>query len=484
MLPEDIGFSELAQSATADREYQRLQFLNQLGLFNPESVPVFEEATQTAAYFLKAAICVLGVLDRERLWFKSALGLSRIGLMNHLAASRQLPRAEALCTQVIEQQQPLVLSDASADPAFANCLLVQRYGIRAYLGVPVVAANGHCLGALAVMSLKPREFSEQDVAFLELIARWSISEYERDRLLRQSALLDHAIHRDEPSGWMDSPPFLAPASLSIKSSLLAQMTQELCTPLTSILGMAKVLGQGIYGNLSDKQREYIEIIHSSGQYLLSLVHEIVELGNLDDSRRQLTLSPVDIEMLCQQAIGSLNQAAQRREQHIQLTVEPGNRIWLLDKDKVRQLVYHLVFSVIQASSSGSIVRIHVSRKHNSLNLSVWTSHPWLGDGLPPIEMVRRSAPSAASVEAALEPAVADLWDDDDSLLENTEPATYAETALASMPAEASRQNLGLLLSRHLAELHDGTISVQGSLDEGYRYVVRLPQLQSSLERSS
>jgi light-regulated signal transduction histidine kinase (bacteriophytochrome) len=143
--------------------------------------------------------------------------------------------------------------------------------------------------------------------------------------------------------------------------------------------MANVVGREIYGPLTSKQKEYLEIIQHSGRYLLSLVNEISELGTLDDSTLKLNLTSVDIEMLCQQVINTLEEVANRRAK-ISLSVEPGrSRSWILDKDKVRQLLYHLVLvSVIQTANTGSIIRIHVSHKSDGLNLAVGVSHPWLG----------------------------------------------------------------------------------------------------------
>jgi signal transduction histidine kinase len=454
-------------------EQIRLQALAALGLLETEGVPVFEEATQTAAHFLDASICVLGVLDCDRLWYKSAVGLSRLGLMNSLASTRQLDRAEAFCSQVVETQQVLAIADATHS-VFSDTALVQRYGIRAYLGVPLMTSDGICVGTLAVMAQEPRTFTRKEIDFLQLMARWSMSEFERDRLLRRAP---------QPSLTAEIAP------LSIKASLISQMTQELCTPLTSILGMGSVLSQGIYGTLTEKQQEYIGIIHNSGQYLLSLVNEIVELGALDDSDRALHLTPVDIEMLCQQAIATLNQAAQRREQQIQLTVEPGQRIWLLDKEKVRQMVYHLVFGIIQTSNAGGTLRIHVSRKQADLTLSVWISHPWLGDGLPtdysPRSLSRLALVGAESDfnEYASDSFSSSAWAVDDLTEEYSSYAEPYEAAEEQKQPDVSRQGLGLLLSTHLAELHGGNITVKGSAEEGYRYVVRLPYLRSQVAAS-
>jgi signal transduction histidine kinase len=478
LSPENRLFCRLDSTPDSEREQQRLLTLSNLALLETESVPVFEEATQTAAHFLNAPICVLGLIDRDRQWFKAAVGLSRIGLMNDLASSRQLPRQESFCTHVVDSRQVLAISDATLHPAFADSLLVQRYGIRAYLGVPLIASNGHCIGSLAIMELKARQFSDKEIEFLELTARWSMSEFERNHLLKQHQT--HLMQQPVSSpAWANHTPQSVLAhsvAHSVKVNLISQMTQELRTPLTSILGMASVLGREIYGPLTDKQKEYMEIVRNSGQYLLSLVNEILELGALNDSDRDLNLSPVDVEMLCQQALSAAGQAAQRRDQQIRLTVEPGHRIWLLDKDKVRQMLYHLVFSVIQSSSTDSIIRIHVSRRQQRLNITVWTSHPWLGEGLPQAELysnqLLNSAHSDKMDDAERGWLDADL--DTEPLPKKLLPID--DDSPTGQKRENSRQSLGVMLSRQLAEMHGGRITIQGSSAAGYRYVVTLPQM--------
>ncbi|MCU0566190.1 MAG: GAF domain-containing sensor histidine kinase [Oculatellaceae cyanobacterium Prado106] len=487
MISPDGGLSNKAVMGLERRVSATAQ-----DLLGSEAVPVFEEATQTAAHFLEAAICVLGILDGDRIRYKSAVGLSRLGLMNSLASTRQLLKEEAFCGQVVADQQVVAIADTSTHPTLAEGVLAQRYGIRAYLGVPLVTSTGDCVGTLAVMEQTPRNFTGKEIDFLQLMARWSMSEYERDRLLQQN-------QRNGSFSVATASETSSSSTANLKANLITQMTQELCTPLTSILGMGSVLSQGIYGSLTEKQREYIEIIHNSGQYLMSLVNEIVELGGLNEADRQLNLTPVDIEMLCQQAIATLNQAAQRREQQMQLSVEPGPRIWMLDKDKVRQLIYHLVFSVIQSSSAGGTIRIHVSRKQNDLNIVIWISHPWLGDGLAadmPARSMNRfalsnslsgSRSSSYEEDFAAEPSYTALstWDTEDL---PEEYAAYSDPYDLPPEAEAEpktgdRQNLGLQLSSQLAELHGGTITVKGSSLEGYRYVIQLPQMRGADTKS-
>ncbi len=524
--PENRIFCRLDGLTSAARERKRLAVLRERGLLAAKSVAVFEEATQTAARFLDAPICILGIMTQDKLLLKSAVGLSRVGLMNQLAQSRHLPRHESFCTYVVDSHQVVAIDDTAINPVFASSLLVGYYGIRAYLGAPLLTADGQCLGTLAVMDWEPRCFTSKDIEFLAITARWSLSEFERNRFLEQeytssvawspksSATLGYGERCESnlTTGSRDvSDDVSTSLSLTnaIKVKLLTQLAQQLRTPLTSVMGMASVLGRQIYGPLTSKQKEYLEIIHHSGQHLVSLVDEIVALSFLDETSEKLHLTPVDIELLCQLAINSLLEMAQAKQQQIRLSVEPGSRIWLLDKDKLRQMLYYLVYSVIDSAQVGSEIRIHASRKTDvemqfiaSLQIAVWVSHPWLEDSLPQLYEVVAELPfpspaSASAVSDALETPSGN------AMLESCEPASCyylqpAEEALSNGSVCAafslkqklnntlgdhdSRKSMGLLLSCHLAELHGGQISVQGSIESGYRYVICLPKLESANER--
>lgn len=506
--PENRIFCRLDGLTPIAREQQRLVALRDLGLLEANSVPIFDEATQTAARYLDAPICFLGLMTQDHLLLKAAVGLSRVGLMNQLAQSRQIPRFESFCTYVVDSHQAVAIYDTASNPLFASSLLVGHYGIRAYLGAPLLTADGVSIGTLAVMDSTPRNFTNKDIEFLTITARWTLSEFERNRLLKQeqaTALIQlpyasssqdssKTTNQNKQEDSSDS----VPSTNSIKVKLLTQLTQELRTPLTSVMGMASVLSRQVYGPLTNKQKEYLEIIHRSGQHLVTLVEEIVALGLLNETSQKLNLTSVDIEMLCQQAINSLYDMAQSRQQKIRLSIEPGSRIWLLDKDKIRQMVYYLVFSIIHSAEAGGEVRIHVSRKSKKLKIAVWVSHPWLGEGIPPVY----GGSVASSVPTPVTVTVAESLDS-----VNTETVESPELGRGAIPPlnqlisgasilaaftltqeltktptdHDSRERLGLILSCHLAEIHQGQISVQGSLESGYRYVASLPQLHSMVD---
>jgi len=130
------------------------------------------------------------------------------------------------------------------------------------------------------------------------------------------------------------------------------------------------------------------------------------------------------------------------------------------------------------------VRIHVSRKSKTLNIAVWVSHPWLGDGLPQVEF------NLPLLTNYLDRALADSTDDEteseisDSvvgyqILTSSTLATAWEKLREEKEksdTKTGREILGLILSCNLVEMHGGKITVQGDSKSGYRYVLKLPKL--------
>ncbi|MEG4121616.1 histidine kinase dimerization/phospho-acceptor domain-containing protein [Microcoleus sp. N9_B4] len=274
---------------------------------------------------------------------------------------------------------------------------------------------------------------------------------------------------------------------SIKVKLLNNLAQELLTPLTSVLGMASVLKQEIYGPLTSKQKEYIDVIQDSSRSLRSLVEEILELAELDDSAFTLKRTAVDIETLCQQVVTILSSVASRREQEINLSMGPGSRIWLVDKDKVQQMLHHLIFSIIQSAGAGSVIRVHVSRKEDGINIGVWVFHPWLGESLPHAKLYTDYLLNAGSGSGSPSNSETDSLGLEAQLpTQGSQRLTLAFSELAALVAQnaedsapvlagyGARERLGLLLCCQLVEIQGGQLSIQGTPESGYRYVLWLP----------
>lgn len=447
------------------RQQRRSRTLEQLGLTRGQLSPALHDGVQAVAQFLHTPLALLSLVDDATEQIKAAQGLSQVGLSSPLALTRQLHDDDSLALVVVDSGQPLVLADVYRFPSLATSDLAQHYGVRAYAGVPLVAA-GVCVGVLAVLDTAVRTFTQQDIVFMEMTARWLMAEQERLVSAPGPALPPaHPPVPESPA----SPLNRGLDSLidAVKLHLISQLTQDLRSPLTSVMGMASMLNRQIYGPLTDKQQEYTDIIRSSSQTLMALVDEIVELGSFDHTCQALVPNPVDIQMLGLQIVSAFEQIAERRHQTLQLTVEPGERIWVLDRGKVKQILYHLLFSISQMAGENTTIRLHASRKEGRLHLAVWLSNPWLGEGLPPAALR-----IAHLLTPQYQPVAADLFEPDADDFSQAVVATGYDV----QPGRVQRDALGLLLSQQIANLHQGSITVQGNPDAGYRFVVDLPSL--------
>ncbi len=283
---------------------------------------IFTEATAMATRLTKAPVAILMVTSTSGCQVSSVSGLAKLG---HLPASPdlllELAGLEYCYAQVMSSESGFSVADCHQHPELCRLPLVTVHGIQAYLGLPIVTAAKDRLGTIAILDFKSRRFNNRDIEALEVISRLVASEFER-KLLSQ-AQLDRSINNlhygtvqgfDDPlaaaeygedrhSNSLLSAPAIdlidpddRSADLtalqydlavnghpSIPPKLLADLAQELRTPLTSILGMASVLQQEIYGPLCGKQKDYLGIIHQSGQKLVKIVDEISTLSEIDRS---------------------------------------------------------------------------------------------------------------------------------------------------------------------------------------------------------
>ncbi len=519
--PKNQLFCRLDGLTPSSRKEQRLTTLTELGLLVSEAVPVFEETTQKAASFSSATISILSLAVEDELWFKSAVGLSSIGLTDQLATHRKISLQESFGMYVIDSQQPLVIENTLSNAFFAHSALVQYYGIKTYLGVPLISSSGVCIGALEVMDWTERQFNDRDVDYLTLLARWSLREFEHSRMSK-TQLSQPIIEINQPK-WQQPNSFLQSSISSnepqekvlggksalmkldraevkgdtatnpIKIKLLSQLTQELRTPLTSVIGMASVLSREVYGPLTIKQREYLSIIHDSGQNLIALVDEIVSLGVLGNHGSKIDLVAVDIEMLCQQVINSLADLSKQHQQMLRLSIEPGNRIWSIDKEKIRQALYYLIVSILEMSEPGGEVKIHVSKRNKTLNIAVGVSHPWLGEDFGETKLHSQAVTKALRLNRDLH-QTSDSFDMgvNDIVLSDRQILTSSalmmvineENTVDKNTNKIPRDILGLLFCCHLTELHQGRVVVQGSPNTSYRYLLQFSSAQPSEESNS
>ncbi|MFP4219668.1 MAG: GAF domain-containing protein [Phormidium sp.] len=417
---------------------------------DPNSKRVLQTAVDTVVETLDLPLAWVSLLDERG----QGIHVQRLNTDDStlsLAGCDRYDDSSYFCPRVVQTQQPLVIRDAARTPEYANQPLVQELGVRAYLGVPLMNQRGECFGTLAVIDTAPRSFHPHDITLMELAAESAMLK------LEIAARGSSATPKIEPA---PLPQDQQTSASAVQTQLLDRFLQDLRNPLTSVMGMTSVLNREIYGPLRRKQKEYLDIIHNSGQYMLAMVEEILMLRELTAFDSELSLSPVDLDMLCQQVLNILEPLASRREQQLNLSIEDSDRRWSLDKAKFQQLLYHLVAHLIQNSDLGARLQLRVQRcSSGQLELSLASCQSPQGETLPESELERfgvistTAAPSARGASSLREVSL------------------FGK--LQAKPMQADDPELGLFFACQLVHVQQGTLTIRGSQTDGYRYVVRL-----------
>ncbi|USR90872.1 GAF domain-containing sensor histidine kinase [Phormidium yuhuli AB48] len=427
-----------------------LTILRHNGVLDRNSREIFQTAVETVTQALDLPIAWIWLLDHRDQKIEIQQLTPKDASLSLTGFDRD-NKPSLLCTQVVETQQPLMVRDAARHPEFAHQPLVQEDGVRAYLGVPLLTHRGDCLGTLAVMDTTPRSFSRPEVTLVELAAQVAMLQLEAPSGLTPTP---------KPSPLFQGHPEPEPSASAIHTQLLDRFLQDLRTPLTSVMGMTSVLNREIYGPLRRKQKEYLDIIHNSGQYMLAMVEEILMLRELRELNASQPLSPVDLHMLCQQVLNILNPLASRREQQLLLSIQECDRLWTLDKPKFQQLLYHLVAHLIQISDLGVTLQVWVQRCcSNQVELSLAISDGSEGETLPESELERFGLLPPTDHSSHLVPS------------SQREVSLFGK--LQAKPMQADDPDLGLFFACQLVHVQDGTLTIRGSATQGYRYVVTL-----------
>jgi hypothetical protein len=148
---------------------QRVAVLRKLGLLDTPGEEAFDRLTRFAARRLNVPIALVNLIEDDRQFFKSAVGMGEL---------RELPIHVGVCSRALEAGMPLVIEDARKDPAIASNPIVTDYGLVSYIGHPLSTSTGHGLGTFCVVDTEPREWREQDLLTVKHLAYAAMVEIE------------------------------------------------------------------------------------------------------------------------------------------------------------------------------------------------------------------------------------------------------------------------------------------------------------------
>lgn len=222
-----------------------------------------------------------------------------------------------------------------------------------------------------------------------------------------------------------------------KSEFLATMSHELRTPLNAILGLSQLLQQEIFGNLNAKQQEYVKCIHGSGEHLLALINDILDLSKVEAGKEELMPVPLNVQQLCDYCLNIVRNRAMEKNLQLADRIDPKADICVADERRVKQMLLNLLTNAIKFTSKGK-VSLSVEKVPSGIAFTV--SDTGIG--------IERS-----QLNLLFQP-----FKQLDSRLNRQYEGT----------------GLGLALTRKLARLHGGDVTVKSTLGEGSQFTLLLP----------
>ncbi|MEL4895868.1 sensor histidine kinase [Crocosphaera sp. Alani8] len=222
-----------------------------------------------------------------------------------------------------------------------------------------------------------------------------------------------------------------------KSDYFSHVSHELRTPLAGILGLSKMLKQEIYGPLNEKQKQYVNGIRVSGDHLLALVNDFLDLSKIEANKEELFLETVAVEDICLATISIVQPKAD--EQNIELILQLSEQVdfCTVDQRKIKQILINLLSNAIKFTEKGSVI-LEVQKIETYLSFSVIDT----GIGIKEEDQQKLFQPF--------------------------------QQIYSSLSRKHKGTGLGLALSRKLAQLHQGNITLTSEYGKGSCFTLKLP----------
>lgn len=423
-------------------EAQRLAILEGYQILDTENESDFDDLAFMAATVCQTPIALIVFVDQNRQWFKA-----RIGMEKH-----ETPRAVAFCHHTIQTNSPLIVRDALFDPRFReNPLVTLDPKIRSYAGVPLVTTEGYAIGTICVIDLIPRDLQTEQIHALEALGRLVFSQLELRKRLRNEECLKRDLERRvlERTRELAKSVQEARSASRMKSAFLANMSHEIRTPLGAIMGFADLLKDE---SVQDGERQaYVDIITRNGEHLQTVLNDILDLSKMEAGYLKTELLSFSPRSIVQDVVTLLSMKAEAKG--LWLKTRFPERLpeqVVSDPVRLRQILMNIIGNAIKFTHEGGIEVSVGYEEPGSLRVIVHDT----GNG---ISEEQRDRLFKAFSQA------------DDSMTRK-----YGGTGL------------GLALSKRLAELLGGTVTLDESrVGEGSTFSITiLDQPRSRLKPSN
>ena len=235
---------------------------------------------------------------------------------------------------------------------------------------------------------------------------------------------------------------LAEDANKVKSDFLANMSHELTTPLNSIIGFSQILQDGLYGDLNEKQKEYVSDILKSGMELLGQISDMLDLSKIESGREEIRINKFRLKDVLKSSMTLFNKEALEHNMQLNLEIEPDADVEIeADSEKLNQIMFNLLSNAVKFTPDGGNIRVTAQRGKEEIP-SIAISIEDTGIGIKPEDI----------------PKLFQTF----SQFESPYQKKYAGTGL------------GLTLTKKLIELHGGKIWVESEFRKGSKFSFVIP----------
>ncbi|MBT8493206.1 MAG: GAF domain-containing sensor histidine kinase [Deltaproteobacteria bacterium] len=308
-------------------EEERLADVRALDILDSLPEATYDAITYLASQICDAPIALISVIDEERQWLKSKIGIDVV----------ETERDVAFCAHgILEPDSMLIVPDATKDPRFAdNPLVVDDPSIRFYAGAPLRTPSGHALGMLCVIDRVPRELTEAQQETMKALA------------IQVNALLELRRTVDELQRTQER----LEESMQERETFLATVSHEIKTPLTAVIGFIQILTEEDSAVSEDERAETLSTIAREAGDVSNLIEDLLVAARSETG--SLRVNKVDVSLPAQ-AAQVLEGADPAKVSRVEVEFKPCRASG--DPARVRQIVRNLLTNAFRYGGPDLIVR--------------------------------------------------------------------------------------------------------------------------------
>jgi signal transduction histidine kinase len=321
-------FNQYVPAPKPVNETERLAALVRYEILDTEFEQHFDDLAQLAAHICGTPIALISLVESDRQWFKSHIGLD----------VTETPRDIAFCPHAILQpNQTFIVSDAHQDPRFANSPLVTAQPfVRFYAGAPLVTAEGYALGTLCVIDSIPRDLMPQQIEALQALSRQVMAQLELRRNLIQLNQTNLQLTRLNQN----------------KNDFLNMAAHDLKNPLSAIKGYAEEIMEMQNNVDTEEVGEIAKNIAKASQHMFELVINLLDVNAIEHQMDNLKCEPINIAEILSHLKTQYQQRAALKQIELNLQID-SQRLAYAHAASVQQIFDNLISNALKYSPFGS-----------------------------------------------------------------------------------------------------------------------------------